>query len=221
MEDLPSRPSSGDVQKDEEEFVASSMRTIRNGRKRVMWLWVIGLGAVLVGEDDAHALLAFAFMGGVLVLFAAVVATTYGLWLGMPVLIKRVPDAYRPMSKVVFVLLWASTPLWFYYFLHARPLQFGALLEYVEFRGLYVAKLFVVGIIAFGFGRHHDWPEYRTIQAYVLLPVVCLFVGGWLAPEEDEAALRTGLTVPLVYYIGATFAACIGFFVGDLSRDAP
>ena len=213
--------SSNDGRKDEEMFVASSTRTIRKALKPVAWLWMIGLGAVLIGENNVHSLLVLPLMVGVLVLFAAVVATTYGLWLGAPILIGRVPEAYRPLAKLGFVLLWASTPLWFYYLLHAQPPHLGALLEYVEFRGFYVAKLFVVGTVAFGFGRHHNSPEYRSIQPYVLLPIVCLFVGGWLAPEEDEGALRTGLTLPLVYYVGVTFAACVGFFLGQLGRNEP
>lgn len=221
MEEPPYTSLSNEGRRDEAMFVASSTRTIRNGLKPVLWLWVIGLGAVLVGENDVHSLLSLPLMAGVLVLFAAVVATTYGLWLGAPILIGRVPEAYRPLAKLGFVLLWASTPVWFFYSLHGQPPHLGPLLEYVEFRGYFVAKLFVVGIIAFGFSRHHNSPEYRSIQPYVLLPVVCLFVGGWLAPEEDEGALRMGLTLPLVYYVGTTFAAFVGFFLGQLVRNEP
>jgi hypothetical protein len=206
---------------EEEVFIASSKRTIREGFRPVMWLWAIGLGAVFIGQSAFHSLLGLAFFAGVVLLFAAVVATIYGLWLGGPILMTRVPETYRPLAKLGFVLLWASVPLWIYYLLHAHPLNPVALLDYVEFRGFYVAKLFLVGIVAFAVGRHHKLQEYRSIQPYVLIPVVCLFLGGWLAPEEDEAARRTGLTLPLVYYVGVTFAACVGFFFGQLARHEP
>jgi hypothetical protein len=223
MESSPAK----DGRSEEEVFMASSMRTVREGLKPIMWLWAIGLAAVFIGRSANSPsaippLLEMVFFsGGVLLLFAAVVATAYGIWLGAPVLMARISETYRPFAKLGFVLLWASVPLWFYYSLHARPLDLVALLNYVEFRGFFVVKMFLVGIVAFAVRRNHDSEPYRNIQPYVLIPVACLFLGGWLAPDEDEAAWRSGLTLPLVYYVGVTFAACVGFFLGQSARQAP
>jgi hypothetical protein len=218
VEEPPETDSSNDGRDDEKMFITSSISSVQDSFKLFVWLWVIGIGAAAIGENDVYSLRIIPLMASVLILFAAVVVTIYVAWFGVPVLILRVPESFRSLAKFSFVLVWTLIPLWIYGLMREQSLNFGAFFEYIGLRGLFVAKLFMVGIVAFLISRHCKLPEYRSIQPYVLLPFACLFLGGWLAPEGDVGALQTGLTLSLVYYVGVAFATSLGFFLGQLYK---
>jgi len=180
---------------------------------------VVGIG---LGRECSpiESPLSFLFaIPGVLAAVLGFLMTIIAVWELAPVLIERSPAPARPLLAVVIVAIWASIPICIYYLNHDTPFNFYRLLNFFEFRGLLVAKLFVVGIIASLFGHKYVTPRINRIQPYILIPVVSMFIGFWLSPESDPAAEATGLTVGLVYYIGVLVAASIGYFLGQVMRN--
>lgn len=183
---------------------------------------VIAVVGISLGHDrspiDPPLSLLFAIPGAFATVFALLL-TVSAVWSYAPVLIERSPAPARPLVAPIIIAIWASIPIWVYYLNHDPSFNFHRFLNYFEFHGLVVAKLFVVGIIASLLGHKHVTPRNKRIQPYILIPVISMFIGFWLSPDSDPALETIGLTAGLVYYIGVLVAALLGYFLGEVMRS--
>lgn len=182
----------------------------------------VGVGNILFNKGPwIVQLLSFVFtITGGFALAAALVLAVLSARAYIPVLIEDSPAPIRPLFALVIITMWASIPLWPYYLNNPLIFNLEELIQYFVSHGVFVGQLFIVGIVAFLYGRNSTLTGYKKIQLYVLNPVVCLFVAAWLSPEHDPAVEVTGLNEGLVYYVGILVAASLGLFAGTVSVRA-
>lgn len=181
---------------------------------------VVGIGLGHEGSSiDPPLSLLFAIPGVFAAAFALLM-TIIAMWCYAPVLIERSPAPARLLVASIVIAIWASIPIWIYYLNHDPFFNFHRFLNYFEFHGLLVAKLFVVGIIASMIGHKYVSPRNKRIQPYILIPVISMFIGFWLSPNSDPALETIGLTAGLVYYLGVLVAALLGYCLGEVMRSS-
>ena len=207
--------------------LAKFSQDVRNSWKKMLAWWVIT--AVCFGirsgiKSDWNLIFLYS---GVLTVLPALWFTFVVVICGIPVVVAKLPEPWRPLANLVAFLLWASIPLCGYIISHPEDhIHFGGILSYPGIHGYFVALLFILGIYAFGKGRHEKIPSHCAIEAYIWIPVMITIAEAILVHALDlqkdgdyyETITATGLSQGLVWYFWGVAAASIGLLLGRVSR---
>ena len=163
---------------------------------------------------------------GVLTVLPALWFTFVVVICGIPVVVAKLPEPWRPLSNVIAFLVWASLPLCLYTMVHPEEqIRLGGILNYPGIHGYFMASLFALGLYAFGIGRRKSIPSHRAIQPYILIPILILIAIGTLGSMDvlprnsDYATLdATGLTPALVWYFWSVASVSVCFLLGHLKE---
>jgi hypothetical protein len=213
---------------DEAAELACCHEAIRDAWKPWIVSCVIGVLGVWLGSRGGYeGYWGLLYFIGVFALLPALGFTLWIVWEGAPVIVAKSPEPWRPLANIGVFLLWVSVPLWIYKNAHPeRQIRFLGLLDYVEVHGYLVAGLFILGIIAFGYGRSAKTRSHYgsvtgafAIRPYLVIPIAILILAYLLHPDDDGAIAATGLTVGLVYYVWGVISASIGFLLGRAIHD--
>lgn len=189
--------------------LAQFSQEVRNSWKKMLEWWVVSVVSLEIGSgNDFKEGWGLLYGAGVLAVLPALWFTFWVVWFGVPVLVAKLPEPWRPLANVAGFLLWASTPLCGYSLIKPEQhIRFDGVFAYLGLHGYFVAGLFIVGLYAFAAGRRKKSPPHIAIQPYLMIPILVVFaiavLGGMeVIPSNSDSSTRemTGLSPALVWY---------------------